>query len=308
MFPPSQMHDVISLIVKVERDEVAEVLHVARTRAHTELRDAVATAFTVRLRDGEGVVLAEGGLQRLTTAACGCGCGGGAGGDDGREPRAYLAQALLPDAGPGAVLEIAREDRDRRAEDTVVWRREAPGRPPRVTRPSVKVDRRGAVTVAWDHVGDVQELWLRWSRDGEQWRSVRTGLTESPARIAAGELPSGEGVLQVVAHDGFFSTASAATAVKVPDRAPEAVILHPIERHTYVAGRSIRLWGSLATPDAEVAATAVWLVDGKRVARGLDTFVTLDAGDHTIGLRLGDRGRATTVDVTVVERDAGATP
>jgi hypothetical protein len=308
MFPPSQLHDVISLIVRVERGEVAEVLHVARTRAHTELRDAVATAFTVRLRDAEGLVLTEGGLQRLPTAACGCGgCGcGGAGGGDGREPRSYLAQALLPDAGPGAVLEIAREhERDGRSEDAVVWRREAPGRPPRVGRPEVKVDRRGAVTVAWDVEGDVEELWLRWSRDGEQWRSVATGLTESPARIAAGELPPGEGLLQVVAHDGFFSTASKATAVKVPDRAPEAVILHPVERHTYLAGRSIRFWGSLAVPDAEVAESASWLVDGKRVARGLDAFVTLEPGEHKVALRLGDRGRATTVAITVVAAETG---
>jgi hypothetical protein len=55
--------------------------------------------------------------------------------------------------------------------------------------------------------------------------------------------------------------------------------------------------------DASGDATAdvVWLVDGKEVARGLDAFVTLDAGERTVTLRLGDRGRPASVSVKVTD-------
>ena len=62
--------------------------------------------------------------------------------------------------------------------------------------------------MSWDPSGGVAEFWLRWSRDGETWQSVATGLTDRKTRIPAGQLPAGEGLLQVVAHDGFFSSYS----------------------------------------------------------------------------------------------------
>ena len=133
VFPPSRLQDVISLIVKVERGKVTEVMHVARTQAYTGLRGAVETPFTARLRDAEDVVSprapvpARDGGVRLRM----------------RSPRRgsdeYLAQAFLPDVAPGASLEIADGD-------DVVWRREAPGEPPRVEGTDVKVDRRGNTT------------------------------------------------------------------------------------------------------------------------------------------------------------------
>ncbi len=288
VFPPSRAQDVISLIVKVELGKVAEVMHVARTRAHTALPGAVETPFTARLLDAENGVLAEGGLMRLTTAASDCGCGGG----HGKDPRSYLAQVFLPDVAPGAALEIAEGDE-------VVWRREAPGEPPRVEATDVKVDRRGNVTVSWESSGGVDEFWLRWSRDREEWQSVLTGLGRRKARVPAGQLPPGRGFVQIVAHDGFFSTHSKPIAITVPDRPAEAVILHPVDGYTYVAGQSIRLWASVVDAPENVAEKAVWLVDGKEVARGLDAFVALEAGKRTVSLRLGDGGRAASVSVIV---------
>ena len=289
VFPPSRLQDVISLIVKVERGVVTEVMHVARTRAHTGLAGAVETSFTARLRDAENVVLAEGGLLRLDTAASGCGCGGG-----GKEPTTYLAQAFLPDVAPGASLEIA-------AGDEVVWRRDAPGEPPRVTATDVKVDKRGNATVSWESSGGVDEFWLRWSRDGETWQSVMTGLSQRKMKIAAGQLPPGEGRLQVVAHDGFFSSYSEPLPVTLPDRPAEGVILHPVDGYTYAAGQSVRLWASVVDASGDATADVVWLVDGKEVARGLDAFVTLEAGERTVTLRLGDRGRPASVSVKVTD-------
>jgi hypothetical protein len=290
MLPPSLPQDVVSLIVKVERGRVDAVLHVARTRAHTALPGAVETPFTARLRDARDAVVAEGRLLRLRTAASGCGCGG-----HGEEPTSYLAQAFLPDAAPGAKLELVDGDE-------VVWDREAPAEPPRAELADAKVDRRGNATVSWESSGGVDEFWLRWSRDGEDWRSVATGLTRRRARIPAGQLPPGNGLLQVVAHDGFFSSYSRPRRIAIPDRPAEAVILHPVDGHTYAAGQTIRLWASVVDPSGQTAADeAVWLVDRKEVARGLDAFVTLEPGKRTVTLRLGDGGRPASVSVTVTE-------
>lgn len=289
VFPPSFLQDVVSLIVKVERGRVADVRHVARTRAHTGLPAAGGTAFRARLLDGEGGVLAEGPLMRLETGASGCGCGG-----HDREPDTYLAQAFVPDVAPGAALEIT-------GGDEVVWRREAPSEPPRIEATDVKVDRRGTTTVTWKASRGVAELWLRWSRDGEDWDAVATGLEGRRARIPAGQLPPGRGLLQVVAHDGFFSTASEPVRVTVPKRAPHAAILHPVDGATYLAGRSVRLW-AVAEDDA---GEATWLVDGKETARGLDAFATLRPGKRTVSLRLGD-AKPVSVSVTVVEGEREA--
>lgn len=275
VYPPSRAQDVISLIVKVERGRVADVLHVARTIAHTELA-AEATPFTARLIGAKGELLAEGTLQRLQIGAE-CSCGG----RHAKEPDTYLAQAFLADVAPGSVLEIIADD------DAVVWRREASSKPPQVEAPTVKIDRKGGATVSWDATGDISEYWLRWSRDGEAWQSVITGVTRRRAQLAAGQLPPGQGLLQVVAHDGFFSAASEPARVSVPDRREPPVILHPREGFTYTAGQTLRLWGSVADDggDDDPGRAALWRLGRKDVGRGLDTFTSFEPGEHTLTLQ-----------------------
>lgn len=285
MFPPSRPEDVISLIVRIERSKVAEVMHVVRTRAHTALPGAIETSFTARLRGRDDAVAAEGGLVRLDTAAT-CGCGGG------HESTSYLAQVFLPDIDAGTRLEILDGDE-------VVWHRDAPAEPPRVGDTVVKVDRRGNTTVSWSCTGTVTEYWIRWSSDGDTWQSVTTGVTQRKVRLAAAQLPAGEGLLQIVAHDGFFSSYAEPVTVVMPERVPDAVIFHPVSGHTYTAGQSVRLWASVAEVVPELTEKAVWLVDGVEVARGLDARVALEAGERTIVLRLGERGRAAAVTVVV---------
>jgi hypothetical protein len=53
------------------------------------------------------------------------------------------------------------------------------------------------------------------------------------------------------------------------------------------------LWGSVADAPPE---DAVWLVDGKESGNGVDAWVTLDPGEHTVVLRIG---RADAARVTV---------
>ncbi len=273
MTPPEEMHDVISVIARIDRGKVAEVLHVARTRAFTSIRGASATNLHVLLRSDDGGVLAEGALLRLDTAACSCE-GGGA---EGR-PTSYLAQAFLLDVARGDLLEIANDD------DEVQWRRDAPAQPPRVGAPDAKTDRRGNATIRWDASGDATEFWVRWSADGKSWRSLLTGVTTRKVRIDADQLPRGEGYLQVVAHDGFSSTPSDPTHVAFSDKPVDPVILHPVDGHTYTAGQAVRLWAAVVGD--EQVGEATWLSGKAEVAHGVDTFVVLEPGEQTLTVRV----------------------
>ncbi len=279
MSPPSRAEQVLSLIVKVERGNVTEVLHVARVEAHTGLLRATETPFTANLRDEKGELLASGSLFRLETSACGC--DGEHDHHDHRASKTYLAQAFITDVAPGASIDITDEA------DETVWRREAPRKPPVVRGGEVKVDDNGDLWAQWDSSGDVQEYWLRWSADGEDWRSVATGLTEREVQIAAADLPAGDGLLQIVAHDGFYSTYSEPIPVTVRQRAASVVILHPVDQNTYLGGQSVRLWASVAGTES-AGDKAVWSVDGKEVASGLDAWTILEPGERTVTVRLDD--------------------
>lgn len=288
MSPPSRAEQVLSLIVKVVDGSVADVLHVARVEAHTALHRATETTFTANLRDEGGGLLASGSLFRLETSACGCGGGGGHHGH--RAPKTYLAQAFVADVAPGSSIEIADKD------DKTVWRREAPAEPPVVKVGEVRQNDDGDLWVQWDSSGDVAEYWLRWSADGRSWRSVATGLTEREARIPTADLPGGDGLLQVVAHDGFFSAYSEPFPVSLRKQHGSVVILHPVDQFTYLAGQSVRLWASVAGTDA-VGDDAAWAVDGEDVARGLDAWVTLEPGERVVTVRVADAEASVTVRV-----------
>lgn len=282
VFPPSSPPiDVISLIVRIERGKVVEVSHVARTRAQIETPEAVATSLVARLRGSNGEVASEAPLLRLTTEACGC-RGRHA---NGAEPENYLAQAFIPDTGPGLALEITDGK-------TNLWERKAPAHAVAVGRVEVSAKRNDAVVVSWSAVGEATEYWVRWSRDGEHWQSVATGLTETRAQVDLRALPPGKLLLQIVAHDGFYSHASKPVKIQVPERGPDVSILHPNQGFTYQAGQTLRLWGSAATPDGKMpdAESSVWLLNGKEIGHGLDIWIEAPRrGKHVVELRTKTR-------------------
>ncbi len=302
VYPPHELAEVISLIVRVEESRIAEVVSVARVAAVPELAAAGGTPFTAHLRDAEGAVLASGELVRLTTAACGgCGgCGGGGGGcgdGHGNPPSHYVAQVFLPDVAPGASLDITS------GEDQV-WRREAPSSPPRVTVAKPKVDRSGGVSLAWKASDGAQDFWVRWSADGEQWQSVAVEVTGAGVTLEPGRIPAGSGHLQVVAHDGFFSTTSQPVAVKVPRGSGGVSVLHPQDGHTYVAGQEVRLWASAVGSDpGDDEVEAVWRIGGKEVGRGLDTWAPLGVGEQRVTVDVGGAKAAVTVRGIELPRD-----
>lgn len=292
MFPPVwQQQNVISMIVRIEHSQVTEVMHVARTRMHAELERTTATPFTAHLRGKDGRVLAEAPLLRLDTAACGC---GGSSRGDGEKPTSYLAQALIPDVAPGEVLDIGDGKE-------VVWERKAPANPARIEGFDAKLDRKGRLQLKWSASREAVEFWLRWSTNGEHWQSLATALTDYKARFEPHQLPAGKVMLQVVAHDGFHSTASKPIAITLPKRAPDVAILHPVDGHTYAAGQTLRLWGSIGNADGRSTPPkrCVWLLGEKEIGQGSDTWSTFEPGRHKLTLRVEDKRGATDSSVTI---------
>lgn len=289
VYPPAEMQNVISVIAQVDEGRVTDLVKVARTRANPELPSAGPTPFVANLRDTDGQVIASGELVQLTTAACGCGDRGGRAGSC--PPTRYVAQAFLPDVAPGASLDITTRG------DTV-WRREAPAEYPRVTLAQPRVDRSGAVTLAWEASDSATEFWVRWSQDGESWESVDIDLTGRELQLDAGRIPVGDGYLQLVAHDGYHSAASDPMRIRIPDRTPDIAILHPRDGYTYPAGQELRLWASV-TGGAPVPGDTVWTIDGTEAGRGTDTWAALDAGQHRISVNVGGAVATITVIASV---------
>jgi hypothetical protein len=198
--------NVIALIVAIQRGRVSAVTHVSRTHARPQIEESVPTRLTARLRGHDGEVLSEGALLRVPTSANGrCHTGTAA-----PEPDTYLAQAFLPDAAPGASLEITDGE-------TTLWERTAPELPVTIANFDAKLDRTGSLTATWMVTGTATEFWLRHSRDGQTWEAAATGLTACQIQLDARTLPVGSVFLQVVAHDGFFSHVSRTVELSIPD-------------------------------------------------------------------------------------------
>ncbi|MEX5301369.1 M66 family metalloprotease [Kocuria sabuli] len=288
VFPPSRRVNIISLIARIDFGEITEVLHVIRANAYVHQPRTSGTPFIVRLRDQNGQVLSVGSLTQLrSNLSCNCGID--------EKATSYVAQALLPDTAPGSTLEIYDGD-------TIVWSRSAPNSPPQVGDTHVDVDETGVANISWEmREGSAEplQLWLRWSRDGEVWRSVLTELSSPPIEISVDQLPQGEGLLQIVAHDGFFSSYGEPVSLTIPDRPARGVILHPVQDHTYVAGQTIRLWASIIDDADDGTENAVWSVDGTVVGQGVDTWTVLEAGRRTVAFRVGPNGVESAITINV---------
>ena len=117
---------------------------------------------------------------------------------------------------------------------------------------------------------------MQWSKDRNTWRALTIGLRGNSATIELSGLPSGRVLVRLLASDGFHTAVSKQVAVEIPQRAPVPAILTPREAQTLIAGNAMRLWGAATLHDGTAAESesAIWLLDGKEFARGLDTFVT----------------------------------
>lgn len=287
MFPPDYpMEKVISLIVLIDRGNVAQVMHVARTEVRTHIEKAKITRLVACLRNEEGKIIAQAPLLRLERQPGYCDehepeKGGG--------PTRYLAQAFIPDSAPGVLLEIND------GED-VLWRREAPDHPAIIKTFNANVVRKtklkNSLNIDWNISGRFNEVWVRWSTDGENWKALSTGLTGEKAKFDLRMLPAGKVMLQLVAHDGFFSDYSKSVSIKVPEHPPEVSILHPVDGHTYEANQTLRLWGAASGVDngSLPDESCTWLLENKKIAKGLDAWTALGPGKHLLTLQVDGKG------------------
>ena len=200
-------------------------------------------------------------------------------------PDTYLAQSFVPDVAPGAALEISDGK-------TTLWERKAPKTPVQVSAFSAKVQRDGSITANWTTAGEATGFWLRYSTDGETWRVASTGTGERSTKVPAGVLPSGKLRLQLVAHDGFYSSRSKSVALAIPARAADIAILHPRDGYTYVEGQSLRLWGSAVGGDAgPVAPEHCYLEAGRQRRRARRGRLHRRARGGNARTRVRGRGR-----------------
>jgi hypothetical protein len=308
LFPPFYpKHDVISLIVRVEHNVVAEVRHVARARMQAVL-EGERSPFIAYLLSEEGEILADAPLLRLRQQVSG-GCASAM--DTDGNCTTYVAQAFIPDVGKGASLQI-------REGEKVAWERAAPKEPAKVEDFSASVVKRGksagSVRLNWKVSGAVEELWLRWTteEDKHDWRALSTSMKGNSALIDPRLLPAGNVLLQLVAHDGFFSDYSETVGVQIPERPPEVSILHPVDGYTYLAGQTLRLRGVTTAPDGATVSPddAVWSIGKKKIGQGLEVWTSLEPGRYILTLRVkadGGVGEGR-VRFRVVEPDEVGTP
>jgi hypothetical protein len=287
--------DVISLIAVIRADRILEVRHVARTLTRPPAI-STATGMTARLVGEDDVVLAAAPLRRLGGLA-GCGCGG-----DADEVDA-VAQALIPNVASGARIEIV-------AGEEVIWSRAAPPRPPEIARFTCRVVK-GAVRAAW-RAPTATDCWLRWSRDGEEWRALATGLTGGRTEVAARHLPPGPVQIQLVAHDGFSSTHSTPVGLEIAARAPDVAVMHPRPGAIHSEGQTLRLFAAAASASGEPIPPESWrwTLDGGDLGEGELWIEAPAPGEHVLGLRVStvdgetaDEVRFTTVPAEDVAGD-----
>jgi hypothetical protein len=290
---------VISLIGVRDVSGRIEVRSITRALAVPEVEGARRTDLVAELVDEQGETMAAAPVLRLVSHG-GCGCGGGCDEDDERGP--YLFQAFLPDVGRGGALRLVEGGKE-------LWSYSAPREEPKPPVLEARVSKQGQLTVRWRVPKSERplEIWIRWrpSRAAEpQVLFVASG--SGRRQVSAAALPAGNVILDAVAHDGFSEAVSEPVEIRLPRRAPEVAILHPVDRLTIQAGRPLRLHGAATEPGGEHVAPerCVWRIDRKQVANGLDVFVPAPpAGDHTVTLTAtgtGGRGEArarlTTVD------------
>lgn len=282
---PVVVQNVITVIGTIDATEQVQITSVTRSAVFDTTIAGAAGALMLRLLSAAGEVLvAAPMIEVVGQGGCGCGCGGPAGGcKRGRPTRPALIMAHLPDVAPGAALTIQSGDR-------TVWERRAPPRPVRVDAPRIeRAD--GMLAVSWSARwprGASRQAWLRVSADrGRTWKAVATGISESPATLDPAQLPAGQLLLQVVAHDGFFSTYSTSTVFDNEMLPPILAILHPHPRRPLIAGEALHLWGSLAGQQALPSAETrfLWTIDGEPAGEGLQVFTTVPpAGTHSCRL------------------------
>lgn len=298
---------VISIIGVVNEEREMRVQSVMRVTALPVVGEGVETPFIAQLIGKDGKVAASAAVMQLDARGHGCGCGhGGRGKYDERKPFAF--QALISDVEAGTALRIVRRGRED-APDKEVWMRRAPGQEPRIESFNVRVVREQA-TASWTAKGEPSmDFSLQFSKDeGRSWNSLAVNIRGQSYDFKLNDLPSGNLIFRLLAHDGFFTSRMDSKPVKIPKRPPTISIMHPRERPPLMADRPMRLWAAASTTTGELIdpKSGRWLIDGKEVASGMDAWTTAPkGGEHRCTLIVEDQSGRSEVSVKFTTIDPG---
>lgn len=244
--------------------------------------------YRLELVDGEGSVLAEGGVEVRAPI-----CGGGV----VPSVRVVGYVAVRP-AGRAVVLRHGEEE---------LYRAElAPERP---VVSSVQVDVRddGTVVARWEASHDRGLRYRLLLVDGQRRAiPITDHFDESEITVRADELPGGLGCrLAVVATDGLRSAAGRSEPFDLPERPPSVVIGSPVDGEVVLPDWPVTLSGqAFDLAGGELPEDGLrWFVDGADAGRGrLGVGGPFEPGEHVVQLAYGDG--VAEVTVSVPERTA----
>jgi hypothetical protein len=279
-FPDPPPDPLISIIGVIHSDRELEVRSIMRVTAVQRIRNGQSTKFVAHLLNAQGQPIVTGKLYRLVSrglaGACNCPV------DYDQSP--YLFQAFLPDVEPGDALRILRTGD---VEPEEVWYRHAPSHPPRINEFRVRVLDARKLHAEWSVERANQQTLdfsLQWSKDqGASWNGLTVGLHRNSITLDLIGVPHGEVLFKLLAHDGFFTSSFISEVIRIPFSPPIATIMYPQDRTVVIAGHSCRLWAVITDCSGQAIdrMSCRWLIDGKEVAQGWDTWIVAPPeGEH----------------------------
>lgn len=285
----NSVRPLIHMLGGFDADGRVVITSVARLETRYLVGEGVPSDLRAQLVGDDGRILAEDTVYRYVSRG---GCGGQAKpcSDDCAEDKTGMLKAMLEDVGPGQFLRILRRGE-------IVWERARPSAPPTLGEVSATVDDEGKIKISWTcarQVTDITESWLRWSNNGgKSWHALTVVPEGDSVEIAAALLPPGSVRFQVLAHDGFSTTAATSPPVTIAESPPTVTIIYPRETDRAYAERYLHLWGVASAADHEAVANDafVWYIDDREVGRGADIWIH-NPGPGRYNLRLEVHSRA----------------
>jgi hypothetical protein len=297
----SNPEPVISVIGIVHREDFIEIKSVMRLETIPQVPKSFDSELTAEIMGKEGKVIVSAPVLRLPSWGDGC-CSSGCDSGNTGNNTPYIFQVFLSETESGDAIRIRRGEKE-------VWSRQAPKNKPRIGSFGAEIVKNGELAVFYnvEGAGKEQEYWLQWSGDrGKSWHALSTRGGREGTRLSNPGLPSGQVLIRLLTGNGFHTTVSDPVKVDVPERPPVIAILTPRQQQALIEGQSMRLWGVVSNPTgkAEKPERAVWLIDGKEVATGLDAFIAAPRrGKHKLTLVVRKRNKKTekTVSFTTLQ-------
>lgn len=284
----------ITITGRINQDGKVFVTNVARLKVRYPFIDGRISNYTAELVNSKGSVVSSAALFTLTRH-------GLDGSDESLGNESTYAEppfhfiAVLEDLTPGSRLQISKDQKP-------VWQRKRPRRKPRIGKINAALTKNGKLKVSWTYAVpalEKPEVWLRWSDDGgRNWKALTVNIREDSVTLDIENLPAGKIILQVMAHDGFYTVSKRSKSIKLPKRPPLAAILFPAEGTVLTADMPLHLWGSVISRSSQEYKDEdfIWYLNNKRVGNGIDIWVENPGkGTHRVKFKVKDKAGSTQI-------------